>query len=54
MDLVKEVKPVMCCFRLENRLAISITMPVNTAFRAYLENTFRADNILEYIDFMKM
>lgn len=44
----------VCCSRPEKRLAILITVPVNASFKAYLENIFGLDNIMEYTDFMKL
>lgn len=44
----------VCCSRPEKRLAILITVPVNAGFKAYLENIFGLDNIMEYTDFMKL
>lgn len=44
----------VCCSRPQKRLAILITVPVNTAFRVYLDNIFGTDNIIEYADFLKL
>ena len=42
----------VCCSRPRKRLAILITVEINTQFEEYLQNIFGADNIVPYNEFM--
>lgn len=44
----------VCCSRPRKRLALFITVEINTDFKNYLETVFGKDNIISYFDFMKM
>lgn len=42
----------VCCSRPKKRLAIFITVPVNSSFRSYLNNIFGAENVMNYNQFL--
>lgn len=42
----------VCCSRPKKRLAILITVPINTQFRNYLAKVFGTNSIMSYTDFM--
>ena len=42
----------VCCSRPRKRLAILVTVEINTQFEAYLRDVFGADNVVSYSEFM--
>ena len=44
----------VCCSRAVKNLALFITVPINAEFRAYLNNVFGENNIMNYTDFINL
>ncbi len=44
----------VCCSRAIKNLALFITVPINNEFRAYLNNVFGEENIMNYTNFMNL